>query len=67
MNRLRIDLGTFDNGAVVYQPHRLEQSGCVLSFDGGVEYLHGVESVGDRPSMGFDDVKELDPVNILTV
>lgn len=66
MNRLRIELGTFNNGAVVYQPHRLEQSGCVLSFDGSVEHLYGVESMGERPDMDFDGVKELEPVNILT-
>lgn len=66
MNRQRIELGTSNNGAVIYQPHRLEQSGCVPSFDGGIEYLHGVESVGDRPNVVYDFVKEVEPVNILT-
>jgi hypothetical protein len=66
MNRLRIEKGTFNNGAIVYQPHRLEQSSCVLSFDDSVEYLHGVESAGDHQGSRPDDVEELQPVNILT-
>jgi hypothetical protein len=54
----------FSSGTVIYQPHRLQQSGSAPMADGGIEYIFEMESVGKETVAQVEDVENATPVNI---
>jgi hypothetical protein len=55
------------SGEVIYQPHRLQQTGSAPMPNGGVEYVYGMESVGDKLISQAQEIDDMTPVNISTL
>jgi hypothetical protein len=58
---------TVASGTVIYQPHRLQQSGCAPVTDSGIQFVFGMEPVGKESTVCVHEVEDFTPVNILTV